>query len=159
MNQIRLGSKTKITLEVNDKGETISFDFADPAFLHKAQQMALKAQQIEKDFNKQFEGIGEAIEASTDDDLADEMLTDSMIAVGAGFAEFYQKLRTSIDSFLGEGASQKIYGDDNYFNMFNDLFEELQPYLDQGAELQKKEIAKAKKAALKKIPKDNKRSL
>lgn len=159
MNKIRLGSKTKITLEVNDKGETISFDFADPAFLHKAQMMASKAQQVENDFKEQFKEIGALLESSTDEVAAENMLDDDMIAIGEGFTEFYGELRTAIDSFLGEGASQKIYGDDNYFNMFNDLFDALKPYIDKGAKLQQEEIKEAKKEALKKIPKDNKRSL
>lgn len=159
MNKIRLGSKTKITLEVNDQGETISFDVGDPSFLNNAQQMALKAQRVEKDFAERFKDIDKKIETSTDEELTDRMLEDDMIEVGKGFTEYFSELRKAIDAFLGEGASQKIYGDDNYYEMFNDLFDALKPYIDKGAKLQQEEIKEAKKEALKKIPKDNKRSL
>lgn len=159
LDKIRLGSKTKITLEVNDKGETISFDFANPDFLNKAQRMALQAQQIEKDFRERFKDIGELLEDSTDEEAGEKMLDDNMIEIGEGFSQFYAELREIIDVFLGEGASQKIFGDDNYMNMFNDLFDELKPYLDKGAKLQEESLKRAKKDALKKIPQDNKRSL
>lgn len=159
MNKIRLGSKTKVTLEVNDQGETISFDIGDPSFLNKAQQMALKAEQAQKEFDERFQDLDRYIEESTDDDLADDLLDDKMIELGQGFADLFADLRLAVDGFLGQGASQKIYGDDNYLSMFDDLFESLKPYFDEGAELQKKEIENAKKEALKKIPKDHKRSL
>lgn len=155
MDKIRLGSKTKVSIEVNDQGETISFDFGDPSFLNNAQTMMTEAERIEKEFTE----LGNFLEDYTEEEATDKMMDENMIALGEGFTRFYKELRETMDIFLGVGASQKIFGDDNYFTMFDDLFEAIEPYLDKGANLQKAEIKNAKKEALKKIPKDNKRSL
>jgi len=36
----------------------------------------------------------------------------------------FKKMRLAMDKFLGEGACQKIYGDRNYYEMFDDLLNE-----------------------------------
>ena len=155
MNKIRLGSKTKVTLEVNDQGETISFDFADPAFLGNAQKMMQEVERIDKEFKE----LGSFLEDSTKEESIENMMDSEMVALGEGLTRYYEELRDAIDVFLGKNASQKIFGDDNYLTMFNDLFEAIEPYLDKAANLQGEEIESAKKSALKKIPKDHKRSL
>ena len=45
--------------------------------------------------------------------------------------QFYKDARLALDTFLGKGACQKIFGDKNYANMFNDLLEQLQPEFEK----------------------------
>ena len=40
-------------------------------------------------------------------------------------------MRAAIDEFAGPGASNKIFGDKNYLEMFNDFMEEMQPHLEK----------------------------
>ena len=39
--------------------------------------------------------------------------------------EMFKEMRLAMDKVLGENACQKIFGDRNYYEMFNDLIDEL----------------------------------
>ena len=43
--------------------------------------------------------------------------------------EMFKGMRIAMDEFLGQGACQKIFGDRNYLEMYDDLMKELDPHL------------------------------
>lgn len=45
--------------------------------------------------------------------------------------KFYQDARAALDTFLGAGACQKIFGDKNYADMFADLLAALKPEFEK----------------------------
>ena len=47
------------------------------------------------------------------------------------YREAFKQMRAAMDVFLGEGACQKIFGDRNYIEMYDDLFKELAPHLEK----------------------------
>ena len=54
----------------------------------------------------------------------------------------FKDMRKAMDLFLGEGGCQKIFGDQNYLEMFDDLFEELdKPQEDGLSHLQKMKLS------------------
>ena len=44
---------------------------------------------------------------------------------------YCKKMREVFDKWLGEGASQKIFGDKNRIGMFEEFYTQLMPYLDK----------------------------
>ena len=47
------------------------------------------------------------------------------------YRKAFKEMRAAMDCFLGDGACQKIFGDRNYLEMFNDLFDALKPHLEK----------------------------
>ena len=43
----------------------------------------------------------------------------------------FKEMRVAMDAFLGEGACQKIFGDRNYVEMYDDLMEALEPHFEK----------------------------
>lgn len=157
---IRVESKNKYVIEVNDKGETISFDLSDfrlPAKLlnvynnleeltekyDKASKEILERKDTTAKTVKAFDSEGNEIEEDISQNTLDIMdLTD----------KYYTDARIILDEFLGQGACQKIFGDSNYESMFDDLLEQLEPHFKKMGlnyqKLQKGLVNKYKKANL-----------
>lgn len=138
MNSIRVRNKDAYIIEVNDNGDTIEFDITDielPFKLERAQKMAqeakkwLKAQQV-------------IISKKQDTAKKGDLMTVKERATLEAYRECFKKMRAAIDEFAGAGASDKIFGDKNYLEMFNDFMEEMQPHFDKmelkGIDIRKK---------------------
>ena len=107
MENLRIKKNNIYTIEVNDEGETIEFDLEDISLRAKLFQALDKIKEIENEFYEKSKDL------KTEKDIANAELY------------FFQQLREAMDSFLGEGACRKIFGDRNYYSMFDDLFKEL----------------------------------
>lgn len=127
MNSIRVKSKTLYEIEVNDNGDTIAFDVTDielPFKLERAHKMATDAQNWLK-------GQQVIIAKKQDTAKKGDFMTTKERATLEAFRECFKRMRAAIDEFAGAGASDKIFGDTNYLEMFNDFMEEMQPHLDK----------------------------
>ena len=127
MNSIRVKSKTLYEIEVNDNGDTIAFDVTDielPFKLERAYKMATDAQNWLK-------GQQVIIAKKQDTAKKGDFMTTKERATLEAFRECFKRMRAAIDEFAGAGASDKIFGDTNYLEMFNDFMEEMQPHLDK----------------------------
>lgn len=127
MNSIRVKSKSAYIIEVNDKGDTIEFDITDielPFKLERSYRMAEEAQ-------KWIKAQQVLISKKQDTTKKGDFLTIKERAVLEANREFFKKMRAAIDEFAGPGASNKIFGDKNYLEMFNDFMEEMQPHLEK----------------------------
>ena len=138
MNSIRVRNKDAYIIEVNDNGDTIEFDITDielPFKLERAQKAAqeakkwLKAQQV-------------IISKKQDTAKKGDLMTVKERATLEAYRECFKKMRAAIDEFAGAGASDKIFGEKNYLEMFNDFMEEMQPHFDKmelkGIDIRKK---------------------
>lgn len=138
MNSIRVRNKDTYIIEVNDNGDTIEFDITDielPFRLERAKKIAddarkwLKAQQV-------------IISKKQDTAKKGDLMTTRERATLEAYRECFKKMRAAIDEFAGAGASDKIFGDKNYLEMFNDFMEEMQPHFDKmelkGIDIRKK---------------------
>ena len=107
MNSLRVEKKNIYRIEVNDNGECIEFDLEDIGLRTKLYKALEDLKKIEKEFSQRIKNV------KNDKECA--FLEDDM----------FKEMRHIMDSFLGEGACQKIFGDRKYADMYNDLFKEL----------------------------------
>ncbi len=126
MNSIRIKSESEYIIEVNDKGECISFDTQDTSLTGRL----MKAFEKIDSLTKEYEDKAAEIDARPDEPL-NEFITKNQYDGAQLIDSFYIEARTTMDLFLGAGACQKIFGDKNYINMFNDLIEQLKPHFEQ----------------------------
>lgn len=167
-SSFRVKSKTLYVIEVNDEGETISFDTEDinlqTNLIECWQNIQLEFEKFAKTENEIIKKIekerknkkaDEIVLEDTDDvDFANVEKFINSLALPISENEkkliytqkdFYMKCRQIMDGFLGKGACQKIFGDSNYKLMFNDLFDKLLPEFEKmniNAEKVKKNIYK-----------------
>lgn len=117
MEKLRIEKEDIYQIEVNDNGEYIEFDLLDLELPEKIVRASLDMQVQLEEYNKRREEIYQKYK----DDTVNLVLEDSKCE-----KEYCNKLREIFDSFLGEGACQKIFGDTNRFAMFDKLMETLE---------------------------------
>ena len=127
MNSIRIEKKDIYTIEVNDNGETIAFDLADIELPFKAERAMAEVNRI----YKELKGKLVIIEKKKDRKLDNEIMTANEKAKLDAHRAAFKEMRVAMDAFLGEGACQKIFGDRNYVEMYDDLFEALAPHFEK----------------------------
>ena len=121
MEQLRIHRKDIYEIEVNDNGDTLTFAMGDlqlPFLLNEAYEEISKTQ----DWLKQKITV---INKQKDSKEKNSAMTRNQIAVMNAQKEAFAKMRKAMDKFLGEGGCQKVFGNANYLEMYNDLFEEL----------------------------------
>ena len=127
MESLRIERKDIYTIEVNDKGETIEFDLVDVELPFKCERAWAEVNRISKELQAQLVIINK----QEDVKQKDKLLTLKEEKTLDAYRKAFKEMRAAMDSFLGEGACQKIFGDRNYLEMFNELFEELKPHLEK----------------------------
>ena len=108
-------------LEVNDKGDTIQFDLTDISLAEKI----LKASEELKVINDEY--VKKVLELDKEE-ISKEEKARKIIEIDRDFST---NARKTFDGFMGEGACQKIFGDANYYGMYIELFDQLEPHFDK----------------------------
>lgn len=127
MESFRIPKRDVYTIEVNDAGETIEFDLVDislPLRLNKAYADVDKALETLKGQIVLFEKEKENSEKAG-------VLTKAEEKFYKNWEKAFKEMRKAMDGFLGEGGCQKIFGDRNYLEMWNDLYECLEPHIEK----------------------------
>ena len=128
-------------LEVNEKGETIEFDLTDIALPEKIMKASENIGKLDKEYQEEMINLQK-------ENINDIEKTKKAIKIEF---EKCKQMRKEFDGFLGENACQKIFGETNYYGMFLQLFDALEPHFDK----MKIKLDKAKlKLANKYLPKD-----
>lgn len=127
MESLRIERKDIYTIEVNDNGDTIEFDLVDIELPFKCERAFGEVSRIEKDLKAQLAIIGKR----QDHKQKGKIMTANEEATINAYKKAYLDMRVAMDSFLGDGACQKIFGDRNYLTMYNDLMEQLAPHLEK----------------------------
>ena len=127
MNSIRIEKKDIYTIEVNDNGDTIEFDLVDIELPFKCERAWAEVNKISKELQAQLVIISK----QKDTKQNGKLMTKKEEMTVEAYRKAFKEMRTAMDGFLGEGACQKIFGDRNYLEMFNDLHEELKPHLNK----------------------------
>ena len=127
MNSIRIEKKDIYTIEVNDMGETIEFDLVDIELPFKCDRALSEVNRIYRELKAKLV----IIEKKEDHSLDGEVMTANEKAKLDAHRAAFKEMRVAMDAFLGEGACQKIFGDRNYLEMFDDLFEQLAPHFEK----------------------------
>lgn len=126
MESLRIEKKDIYTIEVNDKGETIEFDLLDIELPFRCERTMSEVARISKDLQAQLVIISKKQDHKQDGKL----MTANEEATVTAYKKAFAEMRVAADSFLGEGACQKIFGDRNYIEMYDDLFTALAPHLE-----------------------------
>lgn len=108
-------------LEVNDKGDTIQFDLTDISLPEKILKASEELKNIDEDYKNNILQIDK-------EEISKEEKARKIIEIDK---EFSIKARKIFDGFMGEGACQKIFGDANYYGMYIELFDQLEPHFDK----------------------------
>ena len=127
MNSIRIEKKDIYTIEVNDMGETIEFDLVDIELPFKCDRALSEVNRIYRELKAKLV----IIEKKEDHSLDGEVMTANEKAKLDAHRTAFKEMRVAMDAFLGEGACQKIFGDRNYLEMFDDLFDQLAPHFEK----------------------------
>lgn len=154
MNSIRVKSQTAYTIEVNDNGDTLTFDTSDLSLTSKF----LKAFERLDELSKEYDLKAKVLDKMSDSDIAAEIngvaITEKQKRTAEMLNEYYSEARKAMDIFLGDGACQKIFGDSNWLTMFDDLTEQLKPHFEKmgiNADKVKKNAAEKYKPNNKKV--------
>ena len=108
-------------LEVNDKGDTIQFDLTDISLPEKILKASEELKNIDDDYKNNILQIDK-------EEMSKEEKARKVIEIDKNFSI---KSRKIMDSFLGDGACQKICGDANYYGMYIELFDQLEPHFEK----------------------------
>lgn len=128
-------------LEVNDKGETIEFDLTDIALPEKILNASNTIGRLDKEYREKV------VELLNEE--SEEIKVKKAMEIEK---EKCVEMRKAFDEFLGDGACQKIFGDKNYYGMFIQLFNALEPHF---AKMKIKTEKAKKKLVSKYLPKDS----
>jgi len=123
MESFRIEKKDIYQIEVNDKGEYIEFDLLDLSLKFKCLEALEKIEKIKKNALTQEKAINKR------QDVKGKYLTKNQEDILELYKKTFKEMREAMDLFLGHGACQKIFGNRNYIEMFDDLFEQLEPHL------------------------------
>lgn len=127
MESLRIEKKDIYTIEVNDNGDTIEFDLVNVELPFKCERAWAEVDRISKELQAQLVIINKQEDAKQ----KGKLMTKNEEAIITAYRKAYKEMRVAMDEFLGNGACQKIFGDRNYIEMYNDLFEALKPHLDK----------------------------
>lgn len=130
-------------LQINDTEDYIEFDLTDIGLPERIMIASDNILKLDKEYSIQKQKIEEE---NKNDEI--NLLRESIKLE----KEKCFEMRKEFDGFLGEGACQKIFGNTNYYGMFLQLFDALEPHfkkmeinLKKGKEnLAKKYIDKGK---------------
>ena len=120
MEKLNLKKSDTYKLEVNDNGEYIEFDLTDISLPEK---IMIASENIKK-INDEYINNLLLINQETDEVVKTEKAIELE-------KEKCRQLRIEFDSFLGEGACQKIFGNKNQYGMFENLFEALEEHFSK----------------------------
>lgn len=127
VNSLRVAKKNLYEIEVNDAGETIGFNVEDPSLPLRAERAM---EEINKIANRCKMEIS-LIEKQEDKKQKGAIMSSKSRKQLEAYNNMYQDMRLAMDTFLGEGACEKIFGSTNYLTMYDELFEALQPHFDR----------------------------
>lgn len=125
MEKLRVEKKDIYVIEVNDEKETIEFDLADIGLSFKCAKALDEIDKI-----KQGAKMGE-IAINNKEKVKGKYMTRNEEEILKLWQDTFIKMRVAMDIFLGKGACQKIFGDRNYIEMYDDLIEQLEPHLNK----------------------------
>lgn len=105
-------------LQINDTEDYIEFDLTDISLPERVMNAADNIAKMDSDYQREKEEITKSV-------TNEEEKVRKLIQLEK---EKSLAMRKEFDSFLGEGSCQKIFGNANYYGMYLQLFEALEPH-------------------------------
>lgn len=127
MFKIRINTEAQYVVEVNDRGDTITFDPEDIDFIFRHERAYKAVNSAVSNLQAELLLIGKKQDKTDKGELMSRNTKARVLAYKKAFSD----MRKAYDEFLGEGACDKIFGQKNTLRMFRDLEEALQPVYDK----------------------------
>lgn len=105
-------------LQINDTEDYIEFDLTDISLPERVMNAADNIAKMDSDYQREKQEI-------INNNQDEEQRVRKLINLEK---EKSLAMRKEFDSFLGEGSCQKIFGNANYYGMYLQLFEALEPH-------------------------------
>jgi hypothetical protein len=105
-------------LQINDTDDYIEFDLTDISLPERVMNAADNIAKLDTEYQKEKEDISNTCKN-------EEEKVRKLIRLEK---EKSLAMRKEFDSFLGDGSCQKIFGDANYYGMYLQLFDALEPH-------------------------------
>ena len=105
-------------LQINDTDDYIEFDLTDISLPERVMNAADNIAKLDTEYQKEKEDISNTCEN-------EEEKVRKLIRLEK---EKSLAMRKEFDSFLGDGSCQKIFGNANYYGMYLQLFDALEPH-------------------------------
>lgn len=105
-------------LQINDTEDYIEFDLTDISLPERVMNAADNIAKMDSDYQREKQEI-------INNNQNEEQRIRKLINLEK---EKSLAMRKEFDSFLGEGSCQKIFGNANYYGMYLQLFEALEPH-------------------------------
>ena len=105
-------------LQINDTNDYIEFDLTDISLPERVMNAADNIAKMDSDYQREKQEI-------INNNQNEEQRVRKLINLEK---EKSLAMRKEFDSFLGEGSCQKIFGNANYYGMYLQLFEALEPH-------------------------------
>lgn len=121
LNKLNISRKDIYEIEVNDNGETICFEIGDITLPLRLNEAYGEIDRIQNELQQRLI----VIDKQKDHKAKNSVLTHNQKAVIEARAQAFKDMRKAMDKFLGKDGCQKVFGDDNYLEMYNDLFDAL----------------------------------
>lgn len=109
-------------LEVNDNGDYIEFDLTDIGLTDRIMTASDKIVKLDEKYQKRIKDIYEKNKNNQELLIRETIKEEKQQCL---------EMRKVFDSFLGEGACQKIFGDKNNYGQFLNLMEALEPHYEK----------------------------
>lgn len=106
-------------LQINDTDDYIEFDLTDIGLPERIMIASDNILKLDKEYMIEKEKIEQENKGNEVNLLRESIKLEKEKCV---------EMRKEFDGFLGEGACQKIFGDTNYYGMFLQLFDALEPH-------------------------------
>lgn len=106
-------------LQINDTEDYIEFDLTDIGLPERIMIASDNILKLDKEYIKEKEKIEQENKDNEVNLLRESIRLEK---------EKCLEMRKEFDGFLGEGACQKIFGATNYYGMFLQLFDALEPH-------------------------------
>ena len=129
-------------LQINDTDDYIEFDLTDISLPERIMNAADNIAKMDIDYQKEKKEIME--NSNNEEDQVRKLINLEK--------EKSLAMRKEFDSFLGDGSCQKIFGNANYYGMYLQLFDALEPNFKK----MEIKLKKGKEKLANKYLKDNK---
>lgn len=139
-DKIRVGqnySDSRVTLEVNDQGETITFNTKDVGFAKRFSDFARQAYEKQKEMKsiadkaKSNDSAEKEVGELSSENEEDVAIVFDSIDLAESFCSWCEK---GIDNVFGHGTSLKVFGGAHIPELYEDFLNQIQPYLTKGRE-------------------------
>lgn len=108
-------------LEVNDKGEYIEFDLVDIGLPERMIEATERIRKIDEEYTENINSLK--------DKEIDQIEKGKKILEEE--KKYFSKMTEAFDSFLGEGACKKIFGEKKVYGQYMILLEALEPHFEK----------------------------